>query len=62
MLQCVARGLSNPDIAARLYIAETTVKTHLLPIFAKLDVDDQTRAVVVAMGCGILDSRAPGPR
>ncbi|MBE0011219.1 response regulator [Arthrobacter sp. AET 35A] len=54
VLQCVAEGLSNPDIAAKLYIAETTVKTHLLRIFAKLDVDDRTRAVVVAMERGDL--------
>lgn len=54
VLRCVAEGLSNPDIAAKLYIAETTVKTHLLRIFAKLDVDDRTRAVVVAMERGDL--------
>ncbi len=54
VLQGVAEGLSNPDIAAKLYIAETTVKTHLLRIFAKLDVDDRTRAVVVAMERGDL--------
>ncbi|MBG6181611.1 response regulator [Arthrobacter sp. CAN_A1] len=62
VLQCVAQGLSNPDIAARLYIAETTVKTHLLRIFAKLDVDDRTRAVVVAMERGILHGTSPGAR
>ena len=62
VLQCVAQGLSNPDIAARLYIAETTVKTHLLRIFAKLDVDDRTRAVVVAMERGILHGTSPSAR
>ena len=62
VLQCVAQGLSNPDIAAKLYIAETTVKTHLLRIFAKLDVDDRTRAVVVAMERGILNGQTPGSR
>jgi DNA-binding NarL/FixJ family response regulator len=54
VLRSVAQGLSNPEIAARLFIAETTVKTHLLRIFGKLDVDDRTRAVVVAMQRGIL--------
>ncbi|WP_028279634.1 response regulator transcription factor [Arthrobacter sp. H5] len=54
VLQCVAGGMSNPEIATRLFIAETTVKTHLLRIFAKLDVDDRTRAVVVAMERGLL--------
>ncbi len=62
VLQCVAQGLSNPDIAARLHIAETTVKTHLLRVFAKLDVDDRTRAVVVAMERGILNGHASGGR
>ncbi|GAB3544539.1 response regulator transcription factor [Arthrobacter tumbae] len=56
VLQAVAQGMSNPDIAAALFIAETTVKTHLLRIFAKLDVDDRTRAVVVAMERGLLPS------
>lgn len=56
VLQSVAQGMSNPDIAAALFIAETTVKTHLLRIFAKLDVDDRTRAVVVAMERGLLPS------
>jgi DNA-binding NarL/FixJ family response regulator len=54
VLRCVAQGLSNPEAAARLHIAEATVKTHLLRIFNKLDVDDRTRAVVLAMERGLL--------
>ncbi|MFJ9085928.1 response regulator [Streptomyces sp. NPDC102384] len=54
VLAAVADGLSNPDIAKRLVIGEATVKTHLLRIFAKLDVSDRTRAVVVAMERGVL--------
>ncbi|MFC9997272.1 response regulator [Nocardia sp. NPDC127526] len=54
VLQAVAAGLSNPDIGKRLTIAEATVKTHLLRIFAKLDVSDRTHAVVVAMDRGLL--------
>ncbi|MER5439167.1 response regulator transcription factor [Streptomyces sp. NPDC002790] len=54
VLTAVADGLSNPDIAKRLVIGEATVKTHLLRIFAKLDVGDRTRAVVVAMERGVL--------
>lgn len=54
VLKAVAAGLSNADVAARLFIAEATVKTHLLRIFAKLDVDDRTHAVVVAMERGLL--------
>lgn len=41
-------------MAVRLHIAAATVKTHLLQVFAKLDVDDRTRAVVVAMERGLL--------
>src|SRR3989440_1378160 len=47
-------GLSNAEIGERLVIAEATVKTHLLRIFAKLDVTDRTRAVVVALDQGLL--------
>ena len=49
VLQAVADGLSNPDIGARLFITEATVKTHLLRIFAKLDVNDRTAAAVAAL-------------
>lgn len=54
VLGAVARGLSNPGIGRELFIAEATVKTHLLRIFAKLGVDDRTLAVTVAMERGIL--------
>lgn len=54
VLRCVAQGLSNPEVAAALHIAEATVKTHLLRVFNKLDVDDRTRAVVLAMERGLL--------
>jgi DNA-binding NarL/FixJ family response regulator len=54
VLQRVAQGRSNAQIGADLFIAEATVKTHLLRIFAKLEVDDRTRAVTVAIERGIL--------
>ncbi|QKW39250.1 response regulator transcription factor [Actinomadura sp. NAK00032] len=54
VLLAVADGLSNAEIGRRLVIAEATVKTHLLRVFAKLDVSDRTRAVVVAMERGLL--------
>ncbi|MFJ9564534.1 response regulator [Streptomyces fuscichromogenes] len=63
VLDAVADGLTNAEIGRRLVIAEATVKTHLLRLFAKLDVNDRTRAVVVAMERGILPrpgSGAPG--
>nr|WP_286169473.1 LuxR C-terminal-related transcriptional regulator [Actinospica acidiphila] len=54
VLRAVADGLTNAEIGRRLVIAEATVKTHLLRLFAKLDVNDRTRAVVVAMEKGLL--------
>ena len=49
VLQLVAQGRSNKEIAAALGIAATTVKTHLLKVFEKLGVQDRTRAVTLAM-------------
>lgn len=57
VLRAVADGLSNVEIGRRLFIGEATVKTHLLRIFAKLDVNDRTRAVVVALDAGLLRGR-----
>ncbi|MFF3844485.1 response regulator [Streptomyces sp. NPDC002328] len=54
VLGAVADGLTNAEIGRRLVITEATVKTHLLRLFAKLDVNDRTRAVVVAMERGLL--------
>jgi DNA-binding NarL/FixJ family response regulator len=54
VLAGVARGLTNAEIGRELYIGEATVKTHLLRAFAKLGVDDRTRAVTVAMELGLL--------
>ncbi|MGY1824516.1 response regulator [Geodermatophilus sp. SYSU D00079] len=57
VLAGVARGLTNAEIGRELFIGEATVKTHLLRVFAKLGVDDRTRAVMVAVQRGLL----PGP-
>ncbi len=54
VLRGVAQGWSNAEIGRRLYIGEATVKTHLLRVFAKLDVDDRTLAVTRAMGVGLI--------
>lgn len=54
VLAQVARGRSNAQIGAALFIGEATVKTHLLRVFTKLGVDDRTRAVTVALERGIL--------
>jgi DNA-binding NarL/FixJ family response regulator len=58
VLALVAQGLSNPEIAKRLFLGEATVKTHLLHAFEKLDVSDRTRAVTKAMELGLLPSGA----
>ena len=54
VLTLVAQGLSNPEIAGRLFLGEATVKTHLLHAFEKLEVSDRTRAVTKAMELGLL--------
>ena len=54
VLRLVADGRSNPEIARTLFIGEATVKTHLLHVFEKLEVNDRTRAVTRAMEFGLL--------
>jgi DNA-binding NarL/FixJ family response regulator len=61
VLAAVARGLSNAEIGRELFIGEATVKTHLQRLFAKLDVDDRTRAVTVAIERGLLPSPGRQP-
>jgi DNA-binding NarL/FixJ family response regulator len=54
VLQLVAEGASNSDIAAQLHISQATVKSHLVNIFGKLGVSDRTAAVTAALRRGIL--------
>ena len=54
VLQLVAEGDSNSEIASRLHISQATVKSHLIHIFGKLGVSDRTAAVTVALQRGIM--------
>ena len=57
VLTLIAQGETNRGAAARLFISEATVKTHLLHIYAKLDVNDRAAAVAVAYERGLLVPR-----
>ncbi|MGW0096754.1 LuxR C-terminal-related transcriptional regulator, partial [Nocardia sp. NPDC003354] len=54
VLRLVAAGLSNRDIAKQLFLSETTVKSHLVHIYAKLGVKSRTSAVATAREQGAI--------
>jgi ATP/maltotriose-dependent transcriptional regulator MalT len=60
VLGLVARGATNREVAAKLFITEATVKTHLLHLFGKLGVKDRAAAVAAAYDTGLLKPGADG--
>jgi LuxR family maltose regulon positive regulatory protein len=56
VLQLIAKGLTNPEIAARLYLSLNTVKAHTRNIYGKLDVHSRTQAAARARALDILKS------
>jgi NarL family two-component system response regulator LiaR len=55
VLGLLARGLTNAEIAERLYLSEGTVRNYVSAILAKLDVPDRTQAAVLALRYGLAD-------
>lgn len=54
VLAAIVDGCSTPEVAARLYLSQKTVKNHLASIYQKLDTADRTQAVVRAVRMGII--------
>ena len=61
VLQLLARGLANTEIATELYITEATVRTHVAHVLQKLDLRDRVHAVIYAYETGLIEPGATPP-